>query len=232
MSNNPFGINSEEETLDITPTKIENLSDKGNWVDEAAKTLKTNDIQKPTEEIVNPELKKIQESNAEQWIKDGATSLYATPNQKTETIEIIDETAKKEVDAINNKTQLVTGLIKMAPDSKREEIPNILNEMNRGYVYGHDIESFTTVIRKLVEAAVKSDLTPSVLANLENYVCTKPEVYGFSNSDVEKYNKGVKILTATESELAQARVDQGLTNELKFGNALESISTEDKQKAI
>src|SRR5574344_1469326 len=155
MSNNPFGINSEEETLDITPTKIENLSDKGNWVDEAAKTLKTNDIQKPTEEIVNPELKKIQESNAEQWIKDGATSLYATPNQKTETIEIIDETAKKEVDAINNKTQLVTGLIKMAPDSKREEIPNILNEMNRGYVYGHDIESFTTVIRKLVEAAVK-----------------------------------------------------------------------------
>lgn len=232
MSNNPFGINSEEETLDITPTKIENLSDKGDWVDEAAKTLKTNDIQKPTEEIVNPELKKIQESNAEQWIKDGATSLYATPNQKTETIEIVDETAKKEVDAINNKTQLVTGLIKIAPDSKRKEIPNILNEMNRGYVYGHDIESFTTVIRKLVEAAVKSDLTPSVLANLENYVCTKPEVYGFSNSDVEKYNKGVKILTATESELAQARVDQGLTNELKFGNALESISTEDKQKAI
>jgi hypothetical protein len=187
-------------------------------------------------------------------INTPAETVMIHPVSMNEIPEVVDVTKKEPVD--NKNTENKDAIVSIKPESnkvtqpaqkiaslyttlnqttevaKKEGIPNILNEMNRGYVYGHDIESFTTVIRKLVEAAVKSDLTPSVLANLENYVCTKPEVYGFSNSDVEKYNKGVKILTATESELAQARVDQGLTNELKFGNALESISTEDKQKAI
>jgi hypothetical protein len=115
------------------------------------------------------------------------------------------------------------------PNSLKSNIRNAISQSNMNYNMPNPM-LFANILDNLGSVLGTGNFTKSQVEQISSFVSETPEVYGFDKSNIANYAAVTSRFKQVKSKIAQAYIDLGLTNEIKYGEGLKEMSSLTKSR--